>query len=358
MERKEKSIVKKVLLIFLLLIGVAIFAVYRFWQNGVNPVAESNEATVEIEIPLGSNRKQIGTILEENNLINSFLVYNLYTRLNEEDNFQAGTYQMSQSMSLKEIVSYLNDGGTPITPDPIARLSIPEGINLEQIAERFEESTDFSNEEFMELIQDDVFIESMVEKYPKLLTDAIDASAQTRYILEGYLFPATYEIYEETNLVEIVSEMIAQMNQVLNPYYEEIQASDLNVHEILTLASYIEGEGVSDEDRALIAGVFYNRIEIGMLLRTDPSVSYALGEHRERITYADLEVDSPYNTYKYQGIGAGPINSPSESAIKASLYPAETEYLFFLADLKTKKVYFAETYEQHLEYKRIYLDNN
>lgn len=358
MERKPKSIVKKVLLIFLLLIGIAIFAVYRFWQNGVNPVAESNDEIVEIEVPLGSNRNQIGTILEDNNLINSFVVYNLYTRLNEENNFQAGTYQMAQSMSLEEIIRYLNEGGIPIKPEPIARLTIPEGIHLEEMAVRFEEQTDFSGESFMELVQDTAFVERMAEKYPNLLTDAIEAAPQTRYVLEGYLYPATYETYEETGLSEIIDQMLAQMNQVLSPYYEEIQAGDLTVHEILTLASYIEGEGVSDEDRALIAGVFYNRIDIGMLLRTDPSVSYALGEHRERITYADLEVDSPYNTYKYKGIGAGPINSPSESAIKASLEPAETDYLFFLADLETRKVYFAETYEQHLEYKSEYLDNN
>lgn len=358
MERKGKSIVKKILLVFLLLIAAVIFAVYRFWQNGVNPVAETSEETVEIVVPLGSNRKQIGAILEENNLINSFLVYNVYTRLNEENNFQAGTYQMSQSMSLEEIVGYLKEGGTPIKPEAIARITIPEGIHLEEIAARFNESTDFTSEDFMKIVQDPTFIEDMLEKYPQLLTNAYEASSETRYVLEGYLYPATYEIYEETKLADVIDEMLAQMNQILKPYYEEIQAGDLNVHEILTLASYIEGEGVSDEDRSLIAGVFYNRIEIGMLLRTDPSVSYALGEHRERITYADLEVDSPYNTYKYKGIGAGPINSPSASAIKASLNPAETDYLFFLADLETKKVYFSETYEQHLEYKSKYLDNN
>lgn len=357
MERNEKSIVKKVILVFLILIGVAIFAVYRFWQNGMNPVAEANEETIEIEVPLGSNRKQIGTILDENNLINSFLVYNIYTRLNEETNFKAGTYQISQSMSLEEIVNYLNDGGTPIKPEPIANLSIPEGINVEQIADRFEEYTDFSSEQFMEFMQDAEYIQKMAEKYPELLTDAVEASAQTRYTLEGYLFPATYEIFEETTLEEIIGEMLARTNQVLTPSYKEMQVGELNVHEILTLASYIEREGTTTEDRKLISGVFYNRIELGMPLQTDLSVIYALGEHKERVSLADLEVDSPYNTYMYKGLGAGPINSPSESAIIASLNPEETDYVYFLADLETGKVYFAETYDQHLEYKRKYLDN-
>lgn len=336
---------------------MTIFIGYRFLKNGLDPVDRASEEVIEIEIPLGSNRNAIGTILEENDLINSPLVYTLYTRLNDEKKFQAGTYQMSQSMSLEEIVTYLNEGGTPITSAPIARVAIPEGIHLEEIANRFEESTDFTKENFMDLVQESIFIEAMVEKYPDLLTDAMEAAPQTRYTLEGYLYPATYEVYEETTMEEIVDEMLGQMNKVMSPYYEEIQAGNLNVHEILTLASYIEGEGVSDEDRALIAGVFYNRLNIDMLLRTDPSVSYALGEHRERITYADLEIDSPYNTYKYKGIGAGPINSPSVSAIKASLNPAETDYLFFLADLETGNVYFSETYEEHLELKSKYLDN-
>lgn len=357
MERKEKSIVKKVLLVFLLLIGVAIFAVYRFWQNGVNPVAESNEEIIEIEVPLGSNRKQIGNILEDNDLINSFLIYNIYTRLNEESNFQAGTYQMSQAMSLEEIVDYLNDGGVPIKPEPIANLSIPEGINIEQIANRFEEYTEFSSEKFMELMADEDFIEQMAEKYPELLTDALEASAQTRYTLEGYLFPATYEFFEETTLKEIIGEMLSRTNQVLAPYYTDISNGDLNVHEILTLASYIEREGTTTEDRGLISGVFYNRIELGMPLQTDLSVIYALGEHKEHVTLADLKVDSPYNTYMYKGLGAGPINSPSESAIVASLNPKETDYVYFLADLETGKVYFAKTYDEHLEYKSKYLDN-
>lgn len=349
---------KKISLIFLLLIGILIFAAYRFIQNGLQPVDDSNGEIIEIEVPIGSNRNQIGIVLEENNLINSPLVYNLYTRYNDENNYKAGNYLMTQSMSLEEIVSYLNQGGTPTKRDSNARLPIPEGINIEEIADRLEEYTEFSRKSFIEVIQDSDFIESMIEKYPELLTDAMEASPETRYIFEGYLFPATYEIYEETTVENIVDEMLARMNKEMDPYYEKIQTGDLNVHEILTLASYIEGEGTTDKDRQLISGVFYNRIELEMPLQTDPSVTYALGEHRERVTHADLEVDSPYNTYMYKGIGAGPINSPSDSAINASLNPKQTDYLYFLADLETGNVYFAENYDEHLEYKRKYLDNN
>ncbi|MDN6731724.1 MAG: endolytic transglycosylase MltG, partial [Atopostipes suicloacalis] len=326
--------------------------------QGLKPVDADSEEVIEIEIPMGSNKNQIARVLEENELISSSFIYNLYIRLNNENTFQAGTYLMSPSMSLKEIVQYLNEGGSPIMPEPIARLTIPEGLGIEKIGERIEEDTHFTNEDFMELVEKQTFIKETAEKYPALLTSALEASSETRYTLEGYLYPATYEIYEETTLKDLLSDMIEETDRVLSPDYQEINNKELTVHEIMTLASYIEGEGVSDTDRELISGVFYNRLEVGMLLRTDPSVSYALGEHRERISYEDLEIDSPYNTYKYPGIGPGPINNPSESAIEASIYPAETDYLFFLADLKTGEVYFSKDYDQHLKYKKKYLDGN
>ena len=188
----------------------------------------------------------------------------------------------------------------------------------------------------------------MVSLYPELLTDATEASDQTRYVLEGYLYPATYELFEETTLQDLITQMVTQMDRVMLQYYEEIESNDLTVHEILTLSSYIEREGVSDKDRQLISGVFYNRLEEGMPLQTDPSVAYALGEHREFTTYSDLEVDSPYNTYQYAGIGAGPISSPSSSAIQAAVNPVETDYLYFLADINTGEIYYSTNYQDHL----------
>lgn len=356
--KKKKSTFVKIMIVLLILVFLFLLGTYFFIQKGLNPVDPQSDEVIEVEIPMGSNKNQIASILEDNELITSPLIYKMYIRFNNENNFQAGKYLMSPSMSLEEIIRYLNEGGTPIMAEAIGKITIPEGLTIEEIANRFDQSTDFTNENFMDLIQNQDFIKEILDKYPELLTDAKDASSETRYFLEGYLYPATYEIHEETTLKELLTEMIDEMNRIMTPYYQEIQQNELNVHEILTLASYIEGEGVSDEDRELISGVFYNRLAADMLLSTDPSVSYALGEHRERITHADLEVDSPYNTYKYKGIGAGPINNPSEAAIKASLYPADTDYLFFLADLTTGEVYFSKDYDQHLEYKRKYLDNN
>lgn len=361
-EQKKQKTVRKIvisiILILFLALGGAVFAGYRYVQNGLEPLDPASEEIIEVEIPTGSSRSQIGSILEQHELINSSLIFDFYVRFSGENSFQAGSYLMSPSMSLDEIVHYLNEGGTPIMVEPIARLSIPEGIHLEEIAEKIEAETDFSGEDFMVLVEDSEFIKRMVDQYPQLLTDSLQAADVTRYVMEGYLFPATYEIFEETTLESLVVQMINRMNQAMSPHYDTIAAGELNTHEILTLASHIEREGVTDEDRGLISGVFYNRLEVGMMLQTDPSVSYALGEHRERTSHADLEVDSPYNTYRVHGVGAGPINSPSESAISASVNPTETEYYYFLADLTTGEIYYSEDYEQHLEYQNEYLRNN
>lgn len=340
-----RKIVIRMVILFIIAIGVLAFAGYRYVTNGLNPVDVGSEEVVEVEIPSGSTRRDIAMILEEEDLINSSLVFDFYVRFSDKSAFKAGTYQMSPSMSVEEIVNYLHEGGTPITPD---MLTIPEGVDIVDIAERVEENTEYSGEEFISLMENSEFINQMVEKYPELLTDAQQAS-DTRYTLEGYLYPASYDLVEGVALEELVEQMIERMNQVVEPYLGDIRTSDLNVHETLTLASHIEREGVTAEDRELISGVFHNRLEIGMLLQTDPSVSYAWGEHRERTSLDDLEIDSPYNTYMYLGVGAGPIASPSEAAIDASVHPAETDYMYFLADIQTGEIYYSETFDEHLE---------
>lgn len=361
-ERQKTKTVRRIiigiLVVFLLVIVFVGFAGYRYVQSSLEPVDEQSEEVVEVEIPQGSSRRTIATILEENEVINSALIFDFYARAQGDNNFQAGSYLMSPSMSVEEILEYLNMGGTPIKEEALATVTIPEGIWLEDIAERVGNATDFTSEDFMTLVEDEAFIEEQVERYPDLLTTAAEAADNTRYTLEGYLFPATYEVFEETTLEDLVVKMISRMHQALQPYYETIAEQELNVHEILTLASYIEREGTSDEDRKEISGVFYNRLEIGMPLQTDPSVAYALGEHRERTTYADLEVDSPYNTYMYEGVGPGPINSPSESAIDAAVNPNETDHMYFLANLETGEIYFSENYQQHLDYQNEHLRNN
>src|SRR5699024_8200800 len=167
--------------------------------------------------------------------------------------------------------------------------------------------------------------------------------------LEGYLFPATYDANQNVPLKELVTQMVAKSDEIMSNYYEDIDKSDLNVHEVLTLASLVEKEGVTDEDRKMIAQVFFNRIDADMPLQSDISVLYALGEHKEKVYNKDLQVDSPYNLYQNTGYGPGPFNNPSQEAIEAVLNPTDNNYLYFVADVSTGEVYYANTFDEHNE---------
>ncbi len=358
-DRQSTKTVRKIVLsivsILIILIIVLVVSGYQYYSSSLEPLESESNENIHVEIPIGSSRTDIARVLEENNIIRSAFVFNYHLRFTGEEGFQAGYYLFSPSMSTDEIVAQLQEGGTPIIEESAGRITIPEGFTVEQVAIAVEQQTDFSIDEFFEIIENQEFLNDKAEEYPELLSEAIEVQEETLYTLEGYLYPATYEFVGDTTLEELVTQMIARMDQVLSEYYSVIEEQETTVHSILTMASFIEREGITYEDRELISGVFYNRLETGMALQTDVSVTYALGEHQERITYDDLEVDSPYNLYRNTGLGPGPVNNPSVDSIEASLNPAETDYMYFLADLSTREVYFSETYEQHLEYRDQYL---
>ena len=353
--RTVRKIVLSIVFILFMLIIVLVVSGYQYYTSSLEPLEPESNQDVPIEIPIGSSRTDIARILEENDIIRSAFVFNYHLRFTGEEGFQAGYYLFSPSMATDEIVTHLQEGGAPILEEASGSITIPEGFTVEQIAIVIEQQTDYSLDDFFELIESDDFLSDKAEEFPDLLSGAMDAEEETLYTLEGYLYPATYEFLDDTTLEELVTQMINRMDQVFQEYYAEIDDQDTSVHNILTIASFVEREGITYEDRELISGVFYNRLDRDMPLQTDVSVTYALGEHQERITYDDLEVDSPYNLYAYKGIGPGPVNNPSDESIQASLYPADTDYMYFLADLSTKEVYFSETYEQHLEYRDEYL---
>ena len=168
-----------------------------------------------------------------------------------------------------------------------------------------------------------------------------------KYPLEGYLFPATYDYLAGMTLEDLVTQMVSTMNLEFQAIREDLDNTWLSFHQVLTLASIVEREGITDEDRALIAGVFLNRIDVGMPLQSDITVLYALGEHKELVTLEDLEVDSPYNLYMYTGLAPGPYNSPSMSSIMATIYPTYSEYYYFVADLDTQEIYYSSNIDDH-----------
>ena len=286
------------------------------------------------------------------------MVFNYYVKFKNLTDFQAGYYQMSPSMTLDEIGEMLKEGGTP-EPTKIAdgKVTIPEGYDIDKIGEAIEKNTDFKKADFIALMKNEDFFNQMKAKYPDLLESAATAEG-VRYRLEGYLFPATYDYYKKATLPEFVEQMIAKMNTVMEQYTPTIHAKNLTNQQVLTLASLVEKEGVKEADRKQIAQVFFNRLAADMPIQSDISILYALGEHKETVTYADLEVDSSYNLYKNTGYGPGPLDSPSEESIKAVLNPTPSDYLYFVADISTGKVYFSKTYEEHQVLVNQYVNNS
>ena len=347
--QKEDKIVNRiatiVVLTLLVIIGISGFSFYRYVTDSLAPLDKNDKEVVFVEVPIGSSNKMIGNILEEHKVIKDGTIFNFFTKFNNYSGFQAGRYQFSPSMTLDEISQQLKEGGLA-ADQADARLTIREGYDIIQIGDILEKETSFKKEDFIALMKDDVYFDKLLQKYPELLTDASEAQG-VRYRLEGYLFPANYDFFEGMALEDFVTQMLGKANEVLAGYFEAIEESEWNVHEVLTLASLVEKEGVEDKDRRMIAQVFFNRLAIDMPLQSDIAILYALGVHKELVTYADLEVDSPYNLYKHTGFGPGAFNNPGENAIQAVLNPEKNTYYYFVADLATGKVYLAETLDEH-----------
>ncbi|MGX7150904.1 endolytic transglycosylase MltG [Enterococcus ureasiticus] len=358
--KKEDRIVSRIVLIvtsvLLLVIAIFGFTFYKYVNAGLQPLDPKDSKLVQVHIPEDSSNKKIANILEDSKVIKSGMVFNYYAKFKNLTDFQAGYYQMSPDMTLDEIGALLREGGTA-EPTQLAdgKVTIPEGFDIDKIGDAIEKNTNFKKDQFIELMKNQAFFDTMKEKYPELLTSAAEAK-DVRYHFEGYLFPATYDYYKDAKLEDFVDQMIAKSNSVIEPFIPMVHAKGMTIQQVLTLASLVEKEGVKEEDRKKIAQVFFNRIAANMPLQSDISILYALGEHKELVTYKDLEVDSPYNLYKNTGYGPGPFDSPSEQAINAVLNPIANNYLYFVADISTGNVYFAETYEQHQEYVEQYVN--
>jgi len=355
--QSEAKVIRKIVLIVTIVIGLigigAVGGGYFYITNSLKPVDASDTTTRPVEIEIGSSSTTIGKVLEKEGIIKSGKMFRYYVKFKNETGFMAGTYQLSPSMEMNEIVSILKTG--TVEEEVVFKLTIPEGKQLEQIASIIAEKMGWETEDIMNQLNDEQFVKQMQDAYPNLISDEVFDS-KIKYPLEGYLFPATYSFYkEDPTLEEIVKVMINKTNEVIDEYSAEISKTDWTIHQVLTFASLVEEEATASVDRNMISSVFYNRMEIGMPLQTDPTVLYALGQHQSVVLYKDLEVESPYNTYKYTGLTPGPIANAGKTSIEAVLFPAESDYLYFLAD-PTGEVHYSKTLAEHNEKKAKYLN--
>ncbi|MFW5868692.1 MAG: endolytic transglycosylase MltG [Armatimonadota bacterium] len=316
--------------ILLLGAGAAVLLGLNWYNDALRPANPAGEARL-IRIPEGSSVAEITDILHGEALIRDRRAFTMMLKLEDlAGRLQAGVYEISPTMSGEEIARHIAAGEVAER-----RLTIPEGLTLAQIAERFAEA---------ELVRDAAEFEEAA------VAETVEAQISMPLpegSLEGYLFPETYDFCCDLTPDPLIARMVRELeDRFYEPHREEIEGRDLSLHEIITLASLVEREARVDGEGALIAGVIQNRLDRGMKLQIDATVQYALPRHKERLLFKDLEIDSPYNTYLHAGLPPGPIASPGLASLMAALRPAETDALFYVARPDGSHV-FTPDYQQH-----------
>ncbi|HEL2027713.1 endolytic transglycosylase MltG [Streptococcus suis] len=364
--KKQDNAAKRIVSVIMSIIVVAVLVTgltgYMWVKSSLEPVNAKATEAIQVEIPEGSSTLEIGKILVDNKLIKNATIFNYYSKIKSYNNFQSGFYNLKQNMSVDDIAKALQESGTPTAQKEAAgKILIVEGYTLTQIAQAITDNTKtedkndktpFTTEQFMATVTNQDFINRMVATYPKLFASLPAADSGVIYQLEGYLFPAVYEYSDETTIEELVEQMIGAMDNRLQPYYETIAAKNLTVNEVLTLASLVEKEGSTDEDRRNIASVFFNRLNAAIPLQSNIAILYAQGKLGQETTLAedaaiDTSIESPYNIYWTPGLMPGPVDSPSLSAIEAVINANTTDYLYFVADVTTGSVYFTNNIDEH-----------
>jgi UPF0755 protein len=317
-----------VLVVALLLL----FAYMVFWAPNTSSLA----AVRAVAVPRGATFKSVGDSLEASGVLRSRWSFNLAGRiLGLTRTMKVGKYLFPQGLSNASILRDLAEGKSRI----LIAVSIPEGWRVERSAIRFSQQLGTDTERFIELCQSERFVRSM----------GVEASS-----LEGYLMPDTYKFLWQTDEADVIARMVGEFKRFYDDSLRKRQeAMKLSLNEVLTLASIVEAETQLDEERPIIAGVYFNRLKKRMRLEADPTVEYAIPDGPRRLSYSDLRLDSPYNTYRYYGLPPGPINSPGRKSILAVLYPEKHSFLYFVANGSGGHT-FSRTYSEHRKAVRAY----
>lgn len=325
-----------IMCIFIVLI-IASGLVYFNIQTG--PYDSSSEKQVLVDIKKGSSLNSVSETLFAKKLIKNKLFFKITAKVNNMDTgIKAGLYKVNQSYSNKEILDILNSG--KVYKD-LVKVTIPEGFEAHQIADRLSNLGLADKDKFMGLVNNpSVFSEN----YTFLNEEDILS-------LEGYLFPDTYFFDKNYSEEDVINVMLKRFDEIYTDEYKKVQdEKNLTLNQVISLASIVEREARLDEERNVIAGVFYNRMDIKMPLQSCATVQYILGERKSNLSFDDIKIDSPYNTYKNAGLPPGPIASPGKKSIEAVLYPDDVDYLYFVAK-KNGSHSFSKTYNEHLKRK-------
>lgn len=315
---ENKKAVFLLVVVVLIIIAIASGAIYI---NSLDqPFDKNNKDTIHVTIESGSTTVDIGQALEENGIIKSASDFKIFSKIKRYGSrYQAGAYGFSPSMTLSEIAEILISGKTSEMT-----FTIPEGYTIDQIARKLSDDGIVNKDRFLELVRNGNF------DY-----DFLSSAQSGSNHLEGYLFPDTYTVPFDADEEEIIRIMLDRFDSVFTDKMKaRAKKMGRSINEIMVVASIVERESKVPEERGKVASVVYNRLDIDMPLQMCSTVQYVLGEQKEVLTYADTEIQSPYNTYINPGLPPGPISCPGLSSIKAALYPEDTDYLYFVVSEK------------------------
>ncbi|MBU1149199.1 endolytic transglycosylase MltG [Patescibacteria group bacterium] len=342
----NKSKLTLIIITIVLLAGLFFSLQLTYTVNSKN---SDSEQIVFLQIESGQGVNEISFNLKEAGLIKSqfaFEVYLWFSRIESE--LKAGEYQFAQNLSIKEITNYLVDGSNSNESEIV----IIEGWRLTEIADYLEEKGVANSSDFLKAAA----VHDSREIIPDGDYDFLsDRSSQAD--LEGYLFPDTYRVFKDTAVAEIIKKMLDNFDvKLTDELRQEIADQGKTIFEIVTLASVLEKELRTDEDRKMAADLFYRRIEAGIPMQSDATVNYVTGKSLLQPSYVDTQAESLYNTYLHRGLPPGPISNPSLSAIEAVIYPSANEYYYYLNKPDGTTV-FSRTLEEHNSNKFKYLSD-
>lgn len=330
-----KKIIISCIIIFAVGVGFVHFRTYN--------TVSHNSTPEQFTVMAGDDIITIGRELAARKFIANRIYFYYYAWQNKlRGSIDAGDYLIMPKSNIADIAYKMTSGDTVKHVKKDIKITFPEGWSIKKMTQRLEENG-LPAEKFFQLSNNPT--EDLYEKYSFL---------QKGSSLEGYLFPDTYFFAEDATAEVIIEKMLDNFNiKVDEKRRELIERDGNNLHDLIIFASIIEGEVSSGADRRVVAGIFKNRLDIGIALQSDATIDYIKGTPEIKHTLADIEIDSPYNTYKYPGLPQGPINSPSLSSIDAAIAPADTDYMYFLNNIKTGETIFSKTLNEHNINKRL-----
>ncbi|MCK5061524.1 endolytic transglycosylase MltG [Candidatus Parcubacteria bacterium] len=337
-------------IIFLIFTIVVAGGYFYYWQGIYSPMSR-DESALSFVVASGERVDVIADNLYGFGLIKNKNIFKIYIWQKElGGSLQAGTYLLNTKMSIVDIAMRLSTGQTE---NREIIIKIIEGWTIEDIDKYLSNLNIISSQEFSSLANQKTASWPFEFVKPEAL-----AGIPINQPLEGYLFPDTYRMYNDARAEDVIEKLINTFaSRLTGEMINEINKQGKTIHEIITTASIIEKEVSLDKDRKIVSGILNKRLDIGMRLEVDSSINYITGKNDPAARYSDLEIDSPYNTYKYYGLPPGPICNPGLSSINAAINPVDSDYLFYLnrQDTKTKETIFSKTYDEHLRNKNKYL---